>query len=249
MQTANSNFFRLSHFTFGLPYVLFCGVVIHTFFGCAILLLGFHTFFFAVSLCILFSVVPFYFWASIRSFFAVSLCILFSVVPFYFWASIRSFLRCRYISDHPKNAISSTFCSCKTTIWYQLWSPPPLGTSHLIIFTSSETSLIRLIWNLNQIRDTARRAQVYICQINICQSDFRSCKQQTATFFGCPILLLGFHTFFFAVSLYILFSVVPFYFWASIRSFLRCRYISDHPKNAISSIFCSCKITIWYQLW
>ena len=34
----------------------------------------------------------------------------------------------------------------------------------------------------------------------------------------------GFHTFFFAVSFYILFSVVPFYFWASIRSFLRCRY-------------------------
>ena len=44
-------------------------------------------------------------------------------------------------------------------------------------------------------------------------------------------------------------NIVPFYFWASIRSFLRCRYISDHPKNAISSIFCSCKITIWYQLW
>ena len=40
----------MSHFTFRLPYVLFCGVVIHTF----------------------------------------------SVVPFYFWASIRSFLRCRY---------------------------------------------------------------------------------------------------------------------------------------------------------
>ena len=72
-----------------------------------------------------------------------------------------------------------------------------MGTSHLIIFTSSETSLTRLIWNLNQIRDTARRVHVYICQINICQSDFFSCKQQTATFFGCPILLLGFHTFFF----------------------------------------------------
>ena len=54
-------FFRLSHFTFRLPYVLFWGVVIHTFFGCPILLLGFHTFFFAVSLYILFSVVPFYF--------------------------------------------------------------------------------------------------------------------------------------------------------------------------------------------
>ena len=98
--------------------------------------------------------------------------------------------------------------------------------------------------HLSSAHGFTRQLARYICQINICQSDFRSCKQQTATFFGYPILLLGFHTFFFAVSLYILFSVVPFYFWASIRSFLRCRYISDHPKNAISSIFCSCKITI-----
>ena len=171
MQTANSNFFRLSHFTFGLPYVLFCGVVIHTFFGCAILLLGFHTFFFAVSLCILFSVVPFYFWASIRSFFAVSLCILFSVVPFYFWASIRSFLRCRYLCRYAYFFRLShftfglpyvPFCGVVTylitrkTRFLQLFvvvkqqydincDRPPLGTSHLIIFTSSETSLIRLI--------------------------------------------------------------------------------------------------------
>ena len=137
-----SYFFRLSHFTFGLPYVLFCGVVIHTFFGCPILLLGFHTFFFAVSLYI-----------------------LFSVVPFYFWASIRSFLRCRY------------------TYFFRL--------SHF----------------------TFRLPYVLFCGVVI------------HTFFSCPILLLGFHTFFFAVSLYILFSVVPFYFWASIRSFLRSHII------------------------
>ena len=101
-------FLRLPHFTIGLPYVLFA-VLLHTFFGCPILLLGFH--FFLRCRCILSLVVPFYFSASIRSlcgdntyflrlphlllgfrtFFLRCRYILSSVVPFYFQASIRSF--------------------------------------------------------------------------------------------------------------------------------------------------------------
>ena len=122
----------MSHFTFRLPYVLFCGVVIHTF-----------------------SVVPFYFWASIRSFLRCRYTYFFRLSHFAFELPYVLFLRCRYTyffreNDHPKNAMSSTFCSYKITV--------------------------------------------------------------TTTFFGCPILLLGFHTFFFAVSLYILFRLSHFTF-------------------------------------
>ena len=128
-----------------------------TFFGCPILLIGFHTFFFAVSLYILFRLSHFTFGLPYVLFCGVVIHTFFRLSHFAFELPYVLFLRCRYTyffreNDHPKNAISSTFCSYKRTITI------------------------------------------------------------TATFFGFPILLLGFHTFFFAVSLYILFRLSHFTF-------------------------------------
>ena len=165
--------FRLSHFTFGLPYVLFCGVVIYTFFVCPILLLGFHTFFFAVSLYI-----------------------------FFFVKMITRKTRFLQLFVVVKQQYD---INCDSPFGHE-----PLG--HFYIF-GNKLDQTYLKFESNQ-RHCPKGTYLYMSNSNFIRlSHFTFklpyvlfCGVGIHTFFGCPILLLGFHMFFCGVVIHTFFG-------------------------------------------
>ena len=150
---ANINFFRLSHFTFGLPYVLFCRVVIHIFFGCPILLLGFHTFFFAVSLYILFFGCPILL-LGFHTFFAVSYdtyVFLFGV-PYRLRSHFVPFLTYHRLTPPPiPTALVVFFFSCSPLTSFRFDNPHPHSSRPFLPLTFVQPllwfSTIAKIWS------------------------------------------------------------------------------------------------------